>query len=369
MAVAGADCGRRATGVKIEPSAFERRGSSRRLRRTALPAAVGLLLLLFGLIGARIYRARPDRTSTGSAMTIPLPKELAQPNLFKPLTVEQALDANRKVPFAQRRDDPARKFILKVDGDDRDRAVECMAQAVYYEAASEGADGQRAVAQIVLNRLRHPGFPSSICGVVFQGSERVMGCQFTFTCDGSLSRLPNPSLFASARRIAIEALGGRVFAPVGHATNYHADYVQPYWAAYLDKEVQIGRHIFYRLKGNLGSSSAFGQRYAGQEPAVISQTTIIVTGQAVAESSDILTPMLPGSVPVDRPPNPIIVADAGTREPLVADSRSSALIIDDGTLVAPKKKIAAKKDCPAKDSARILPTAPNELRSNANDVC
>ena len=369
MAVAGADRERRAADVKIEPSAFEWRWSRRRLRRTALPAAVGLLLLVFGIVGAQLYRARADRTSTVPAMTVPLPKALGQPNLFKPLTVEEAIDANGKVPFAQRRDDPARKFILKVDDDDRGRAVECLAQAVYYEAASEGADGQRAVAQIVLNRLRHPGYPSSICGVVFQGSERVMGCQFTFTCDGSLSRLPNPSLFASARRIAIEALGGRVFAPVGHATNYHADYVQPYWAAYLDKEVQIGRHIFYRLKGNLGSSSAFGQRYAGQEPAVISQATTIVTSQAVAESSEILTPMLPGSIPADRPPNPIIVADAVTREPLTADNRSSALIIDDGTPAAPKKKLAATKVCPPKDTIKILPTAPSELRSNAKDVC
>ena len=354
----------------IEPTTFDRRKSSRRMWHAALPAAVGLMLLVFGLIGAQPYRAHPDGTSAGHAVMVPLPKALADPNLFEPLTVEQAIDANDKLPFAQRRDDPARKFILKADGDDRGRAVECLAQAVYYEAASEGADGQRAVAQVVLNRLRHPGYPSSICGVVFQASERMMmGCQFTFTCDGSLSRPPNSSLFASARRIAIEALGGKVFAPVGHATNYHADYVLPYWAAYLDKEIRIGRHIFYRLKGNLGSSSAFNQRYAGQEPAVIPQSTTIVTGQAVAESSEILPPTLPGSVPADRPPNPIIVADAVTRESLVADSRSSVLIIDARTPVAPKKKDAATRDCPAKDTAKILPTAPNELRLNAKDAC
>ena len=340
-----------------------------KLRRAVLPVAVAMLLSLLGLIGTQLHLVRREPMSPAPAVTVALPEALAQPNSFKPLTVEEAIEANREVPFASRLDDAARSFILKVDSDDRGRAVECLAQAVYYEAASEGADGQRAVAQVVLNRLRHPGYPSSICGVVFQGSERVMGCQFTFTCDGSLLRSPNSVMFAAARRIGIEALAGRVFAPVGHATNYHADYVLPYWAAYLDKQVQIGRHIFYRLKGNLGSSSAFGQRYAGREPPVIPQGTIFVTGQAVAESSEFLAPAFPGSVTADRPPNPIIVADAVIREPLAADSRSGALIIDNGTPAALKKKVTPTKDCPAKDSTRILPAAPNELRSNAKDDC
>ncbi|MCY7281121.1 MAG: cell wall hydrolase [Sphingomonas bacterium] len=328
-----------------------------------------MLLLLVGLIGAQFHRAGHDQMSAERSVAVPLPEALAQPNSFKPLTVEQAIEANGNVPFAQRRDDAAREFMLKIDGDDRGRAVECLSQAVYYEAASEGAEGQRAVAQVVLNRLRHPGYPSSICGVVYQGSQRVMGCQFTFTCDGSLLRRPNLMMFAAARRIAIEALAGRVFAPVGHATNYHADYVLPYWAASLDKLVQVGRHIFYRLKGNLGSSSAFSQRYAGREPDIVPQSTIIVTGQAVAESSEVLVPVVPGSVTIDRSPNPIIVADAVIQEPLAADTRSGALMIGEGTPSASNKKVTPTKDCPPKDSTRILPTAPNELRSNARVGC
>lgn|GEM_PF-1297902 len=354
----------------MEPLARHRRAWSRRLGRAALPFAVAVLLSLLGLIGAQLLRAPPGQKSSESVVVVPLPEALAQPNSFKPLTVEQAIEANKKVPFAQRRDDAARGFILKVEGDDRGRAVECLAQAVYYEAASEGADGQRAVAQVVLNRLRHRGYPSSICGVVYQGSERVMlGCQFTFTCDGSLLRRPNVAMFAAARRIAIEALAGRVYAPVGHATNYHADYVLPYWAASLDKQVQVGRHIFYRLKGNLGSSSAFDQRYAGREPAVVPQSTIILSAEALAQSDELVAPALPGSVNDDRPPNPIIVADAVIREPLVADNRSGVLMIGDGAPSAPKKKTAPAKDCPTKNSTRILPTAPNELRSDAKDVC
>lgn len=196
-----------------------------------------------------------------------------------------------------------------------------------------------------------------------------MGCQFTFTCDGSLLRRPNVAMFASARKIAIEALAGHVFAPVGHATNYHADYVLPYWAASLDKQIQVGRHIFYRLKGNLGSSSAFGQRHAGREPTVVPQRTIILSGEALAQSDEVLATELPGSVTEDRLSNPMIVADAVIREPLAADNRSGVLMIGDATPGAPKKKVMPTKDCPLKDSTRILPTAPNELRSDTKDVC
>ena len=168
--------------MRMEPSPFGRRELSSKVRRAALPLAVAMLLSLLGLIGTQLYLARPAPPSPAPSVTVPLPEALAQPNSFKPLTVEQAIEANKEVPFAQRRDSAAREFILKVDGDDRGRAVECLAQAVYYEAAGEGAEGQRAVAQVVLNRLRHPGYPSTICGVVYQGSERVMlGCQFTFT--------------------------------------------------------------------------------------------------------------------------------------------------------------------------------------------
>lgn len=354
--------------MKLERATFYRPGPNRRLPPAIWVAALASLLLLGGLVAAYFYFVLAAQ-GAGQAASVPLPKALAEPNAFKPLTVEQAIQANEALPFAQRLDDPAHKFVLHVDSENRARAIECLAQAVYYEAASEGADGQRAVAQVVLNRLRHPGYPASVCGVVYQGSQRVMSCQFTFTCDGSLLRQPNAAMFAAARRIAIEALGGRVFAPVGHATNYHADYVLPYWAADLDKQVQIGRHIFYRLKGNLGSSSAFGQRYAGREPSIVSQRTMIVTGDAMEASNESLESGISGSDADDRPPNPIIVADSVIREPLAADNHSSGLKIDDGAPASSKKTAAKEKDCPADGSSKILPTAPNDLRSNGKTVC
>ena len=158
---------------------------------------------------------------------------------------------------------------LRISGSDRDhmRAQECMAQAIYYEAASESDAGQRAVAQVVLNRVAHPAWPRTVCGVVYQGSERSTGCQFTFTCDGALARRPSASGWARASRTAREALAGVVYAPVGTATHYHTLAVNPYWASSLDSVGVIGAHIFYRWRGNAGRPAAFTARYAGGEPS------------------------------------------------------------------------------------------------------
>jgi spore germination cell wall hydrolase CwlJ-like protein len=148
---------------------------------------------------------------------------------------------------------------------DRLRSLNCLAQAIYYEAASESEDGQRAVAQVVLNRVRHPAWPNTVCGVVYQGPMRVGGgCQFTFTCDGSLLRPAGGPAWSRARLLATEALAGRSFAPVGLSTHYHTTAVFPAWAPRLTRTALIGAHQFYALPGQ--GSGAFSVRYAGGEP-------------------------------------------------------------------------------------------------------
>ncbi len=161
----------------------------------------------------------------------------------------------------------ARAFSFYGGGLDKARALQCMTKAIYYEAASEADAGQRAVAQVVLNRVSHPSYPNSVCGVVFQGSERRTGCQFSFTCDGSLKRKPGAGAWARAQRHAQRALAGSVFEPVGLATHYHTVWIYPYWAPSLDHIGTIGAHRFYRWKGNAGKPAAFRSRYAGKEPA------------------------------------------------------------------------------------------------------
>ena len=150
---------------------------------------------------------------------------------------------------------------------DRLRAEQCLAMAIYYEAASESDAGQRAVAQVVLNRVAHPSYPDTVCGVVFQGSERTTGCQFTFTCDGSLARRPARMWWERALGVARAALAGAVYAPVGLATHYHTFQVHPYWADSLDRVTTIGAHIFYRWRGAAGRRAAFLAAYRGGEPA------------------------------------------------------------------------------------------------------
>lgn len=149
---------------------------------------------------------------------------------------------------------------------DSARAQLCLTSAIYYESASESEDGQRAVAQVVLNRVRHPAFPNSVCGVVFQGSELDVHCQFSFTCDGAMLRQPSRAGWATASRIAREALAGSVYAPVGMATHYHTLAVSPNWAPTLTNTVIVGAHIFYRMRGANGEQAAFRQAYAMREP-------------------------------------------------------------------------------------------------------
>lgn len=163
---------------------------------------------------------------------------------------------------------PARPFVFVGGAEDRRRALRCLTQAVYFEAALEPDAGQDAVAQVVLNRVRDPNYANTVCGVVFEGAERATGCQFSFTCDGSLAQAPVAWAWDRARKVAERALNGHVAAQVGTATHYHADYVHPWWAPTVAKVGQIGAHVFYRWKGVYGETAAFSSVYRGHEPAI-----------------------------------------------------------------------------------------------------
>jgi spore germination cell wall hydrolase CwlJ-like protein len=192
---------------------------------------------------------------------------------------------------------PAMKpFKLPAAGAERERALLCLTQAVYYEAGFEPGEGQQAVAQVVLNRLRHPDYPKSVCGVVYQGAQRQTGCQFSFTCDGSLARPVSAPAWAQSKAVAAQALNGFVYAPVGAATHYHADYVFPFWSMTLVKLRQLGAHIFYRMTGPAGAPGAFAGRYAGGElslPASVLTGGDARTPDAPTKPNAPLLPVLP----------------------------------------------------------------------------
>lgn len=184
---------------------------------------------------------------------------------------EQAQLINAAMPFSQAPVQSARAFVIPAgETTDQRRALLCLTQAVYYEAGYEPVGGRRAVAQVVLNRMRHPAFPNSVCGVVYQRNSTPI-CQFTFVCDGSLDRRPEAGAWKVAESIARAALGGFVETSVGEATHYHADYVAPRWAPLLTKISKLGAHIFYRWPGAWGRSAAFTGRYIGEprDPATM----------------------------------------------------------------------------------------------------
>ncbi|MGB3847853.1 cell wall hydrolase [Sphingopyxis sp. YF1] len=162
---------------------------------------------------------------------------------------------------------PAKPYVFRgVTALDRERAHYCLTAAIYYEAASETDDGMRGVAQTVINRVRHPSFPNTVCGVVFQGSQRVGVCQFTFSCDGAMARAPSKPNWLRASRIAAAALNGYVFPGVGLATHYHTQAIWPRWGKSLVMTNIVGAHIFHRWRGRWGMPDAFRAPYLGREP-------------------------------------------------------------------------------------------------------
>ena len=146
-------------------------------------------------------------------------------------------------------DDGRPRYADLIDPDNLGKEQRCLAEAVYFEARSESLEGQAAVAQVVLNRVKSGLYPSSICGVVYQNRHRHLACQFTFACEGKALRILDAESWERAKTVASAVLEGKTYlADVGGATHYHANYVKPYWARRLKKMDVIGRHIFYKLK-------------------------------------------------------------------------------------------------------------------------
>ena len=238
-----------------------------------------------GLLGLVAFSAIAATTVTpslsGTAQAAP---PAPPPMIVQPLAPDQALKVNAEIPVANGPNPVAAPFVFKGNAAARAQALSCLASAVYYEAGNQDTDGERAVAQVVLNRVRHPAFPASVCGVVYEGSTRATGCQFTFTCDGSLSRQPDGEGWRRATVIAAEALAGSVYAPVGWATHYHADYVVPYWASSMAKNAVVGAHLFYRWAGGWGQPAVFAKSNSGNEPNAAALRTAALAVPHVAPS-------------------------------------------------------------------------------------
>ncbi|MCY7398424.1 MAG: cell wall hydrolase [Sphingomonas bacterium] len=237
-----------------------------RPRETAMLAILGCaaVLAIAGVSDAMPTLGNTPKASL-AAGAAPMPTSPSATEL-RDVAPQDAVAMNALIPLAKFPSTAAAPFTLgKATTAAQAQALECLTNAIYYEAGRESDAGQRAVAQVILNRVRHPAYPASVCGVVFEGSTRATGCQFTFTCDGSMARTPMASEWSRARKVAWSALNGSVYAAAGLATHYHANYVVPYWASSLVKTHIEGPHIFYRWAGGWGRPSAFHQRYAARE--------------------------------------------------------------------------------------------------------
>jgi spore germination cell wall hydrolase CwlJ-like protein len=221
---------------------------------------------LFTVVVAAAIGSTAVSTSGTKDRTVAAPPA-PPPMIVRPLAPNQALKLNSEIPVTGGPNPAAAPFLFKGNAAARSQALTCLASAVYYEAGNQDTDGERAVAQVVLNRVRHPAFPGSICAVVYEGSTKPTGCQFTFTCDGSLNRQPDADGWRKAMTVAEAALSGSVYAPVGWATHYHANYVVPYWASTMAKSAVVGAHLFYRWSGTWGQPAVFSKAYAGHEPS------------------------------------------------------------------------------------------------------
>ncbi|PWG03785.1 hypothetical protein DF286_02010 [Sphingosinicella humi] len=240
-----------------------------------------------GIESRAVARVAPDLPRALRQVAPPAPEPLE----FRHVDPNDAVAFNASIPLVDGPNPAARAFDQRShSAADYQRALECLANAIYYEAATEPLEGQRAVAQVVLNRLRHPAYPNSVCGVVYQGSERATGCQFTFTCDGSLVRAPIAPYWQRAKKVAEEALAGKVYAPVGYATHYHTNWVVPYWSSTLSKVANVGTHIFYRWAGGWGKPAAFTDRHSGSEPALAAPARLaaLTRSNGSAEGADAL---------------------------------------------------------------------------------
>jgi len=254
----------------------------------------------------------------------------------------------------------ARPFRISGGAAHQARALDCLAAAIYYEARYESVDGQRAVAQVVLNRVRHPAYPASVCGVVFQGSERATGCQFTFTCDGALARAPDPEGWMRARQIAEAALSGYVMKGVGNATHYHANYVAPYWSPSLVKVATVGAHIFYRWMGGWGLPGAFGGAYSGDESV----------GFRVAALNRLSGPGAVQMVALTEVVEPLGATQVGGDDARAGEGQRDIQVVEvatiDHDLVADPQAVVAQAEglVPAEEldwTGRVKPRAPARL--------
>ncbi|MGI3127820.1 MULTISPECIES: cell wall hydrolase [unclassified Nitratireductor] len=197
-------------------------------------------------IAALVNNDRADILATAYAPPEP---DYAKASPFASILREEEPQGGRFIPPVSAKDHPWARSPLPAEVFS-DREQQCLAAGIYFEARGESVEGQAAVAQVILNRVRNPTYPNSICGVVYQNEKWRNRCQFSFACDGIRDRVKSPGHFKTAQDVAMATTAGKIWLPeVGSSTHYHATYVHPRWAGAMQRMKKIGQHIFYRTYG------------------------------------------------------------------------------------------------------------------------
>ncbi|MEO3386163.1 cell wall hydrolase [Mesorhizobium sp. CAU 1741] len=179
----------------------------------------------------------------------PAEPDYARASPFASLLKHEVAGAGRFIPPVPEGDHPWMRTPLPASVFSS-AEQKCLAEGIYFEARGEDVLGQSAVAQVILNRVRNPAYPSTICGVVYQNKSWRNRCQFSFACDGTRPRVRSAQHYKVAQEVAMAVTAGKIFIPeVGSATHYHATYVHPRWARTMEKMKKIGLHVFYRTYG------------------------------------------------------------------------------------------------------------------------
>ncbi len=323
----------------------------------ALLALLPMLLLIYTsqtyqppMSAAQSAEAAELAALPGGASEAPLFASQLVPGEISPGAMDSARAQNSGDPFFVGTVDPAPPFRFAGSPADLANARDCLALAAMAEAGASD-QGQRAVIQVILNRVRHPAFAKTVCGVVFEGSQRSTGCQFTFTCDGSLARRYGDGAWQAARARADEALRGAVFAGVGTATHYHTDWVYPSWSPQLEKIGQVETHLFYRWPGRWGTALSWNQNYRGGEAsfaALTSGPAALPAGLASGDSGDPDAAIAVAPLPPDTPK--VTGGEVAMRLP---SGKANFVVIGSG--VSPASALAmAKALCPGEGSCRVL---------------
>ena len=312
---------------------------------------LGLVMMAFILMAAAkyrpIYAAVAGTLSSNQAVSVEGSPPTVEPLELLNVSPLEAKQKNDEVPFTTDPVPAAAPFIFKGSTLDMARAVDCLAATIYYEAGNEAVEGQMAVVQVVLNRARHPAYPSTVCGVVFQGQERRTGCQFSYTCDGSMvRRKPDPLTWERFRALATSMLTGTVYAPVGWATHYHTDWVIPKWSAKLDKITAERSHLFFRWHGFWGTPKAFKNSISGIEPSMEKLAALSPAhnggGLADIDLSDVLAKEL-GELGILGAS--VVIPDA---------ERKQFIILVDETMDAAALTTVAEQTCGLADYCKVL---------------